>query len=216
MPKPKKVAAPKSENQSVRTEVKIPPLSLETAKLTLVGDTPLLVNRFDEKSKVQIEEGKKSKTPKEKRQFDKPEDQFLRSLYPMGKRGGKPIYGIPVSGIKNTAASATRYVEGLNSVFVKGSFHIMEDNLVEIQGSEPRMDSRFVKVGPFGNKKPSPRYRGIFDKWKVTFTIKYNKSVISLDQIVHLFENAGFSIGLCEYRPEKGGNLGMFHVARSN
>jgi len=176
--------------------------------------SPLLVNRFDEKSKQEIED-KAHKKAKAKKIFDDPETQFKRSLYFMP--GKKVRYGMPTAGIKKAAVSACRFIDGVPMTVAKGSFHVIDEEnsngLTEIKG-KPVMDERIVRVGNFGNKKPCTRYRARFDKWEVTFQIQYNERVISAEQILHLYENAGFSVGLCEYRPEKDGNLGMFQVKR--
>jgi hypothetical protein len=57
------------------------------------------------------------------------------------------------------------------------------------------------------------RYRGVFNEWSTTFALRFNKNVLSPEQIVDLFNTAGFAIGVGEHRPEKNGSLGMFHVA---
>ncbi len=208
MPRPKKV-----ESEAKPKSVLIPPIKFEKARITLVGDTPLLVNRFDEKSKREMED-KTQKRAKGKRDFGSPEEQMKRSLYPVfGKKG---VYGIPAGGIRNCAVSASRFIDGLKGTIARGAFQIVDDvgGLVPITGPAPVIDERIVRVGNFGNKKPCVRYRGRFDKWELTFTVKYNAGVISAEQIANLYENAGFAIGLCEYRPEKNGNCGMFHVKR--
>lgn len=156
---------------------------------------------------------KQQKKAKKGREARDPVQEFKDSLYTMSK--GR--YGIPAAGIKNCAVSACRFIEGIPMTIAKGSFHVFEEEngLIEVKSGKPTLDERIVRIGNFGNKKPMTRYRGRFDKWSVTFNIKYNARAISAEQLLNLYENAGFSVGLCEYRPEKGGNLGMFRVARS-
>lgn len=194
--------------------IEIPSIDFKLATITIEGDTPLLVNKFSEKSKKEIEE-KSTKKAMKKKEFDKPEDQFMASLYVIDAKNH--VYGIPAGGIKKCAIAAAPFVGGdVKKTHLRGAFQIINDSegLIPIQGSKPVMDSRFVRVGNFGNKKPSPRYRARFDKWEISFQVKYNPRMMSVGQLLNLYENAGFAIGLCEHRPEKDGNLGMFHVKR--
>ncbi len=181
------------------------------AKLTLVGDSPLLVNRFDEKSKREMEE-KANKKARLKKEYGTPEEQMQSTLYPM--MGQKGVYGIPASGVKNCAVSACRFIDGVPMTIARGAFQVIDDigGLLPLKASKPEIDARIVRVGNFGNKKPCTRYRARFDKWELSFVVKYNSSVISAEQLLNLYQHAGFAVGLCEYRPEKSGNLGMFSV----
>ena len=43
--------------------------------------------------------------------------------------------------------------------------------------------------------------------------IDYNASVITIEQLINLIEIPGYSVGLCEWRPEKNGPYGRFRVA---
>jgi hypothetical protein len=43
--------------------------------------------------------------------------------------------------------------------------------------------------------------------------VRFNRNVLSAAQIVNLFNTAGFGGGIGEWRPEKDGQFGMFHVA---
>jgi hypothetical protein len=42
--------------------------------------------------------------------------------------------------------------------------------------------------------------------------VRYNANVITLEQLTHLFSQAGFSVGLAEWRVEKNGDKGMFEI----
>lgn len=208
----KKVEAQEAQ-QSVG--IRIPPPPFKRAKITLVGETPLLVHRFGEKARKQIED-KQQKRAKTARLSRDPEAEFESSLYKIS--GGKnPIYGVPASGLKLCAISACRFIDGMKMTLAKGAFHIIAEpghgNLIPIKGSPPVMDTQMVRIGGF-KKTADVRYRGRFDEWEVTFEIKYNSAVISAEQLLNLYENAGFAVGLHEYRPEKGGNYGMFKVKR--
>lgn len=179
-----------------------------------MGETPLMVNRFDEKSKRQMEEKqlKKAKVAREARDI---KAEFESTMYKIP--GKRTTYAIPAAGLKNCAVSACRFVDGVAMTTTKGCFQVINDvdGLIPLKVDKPVVDERIVRVGNFGNKKPMTRYRAKFEKWSCTFDVKLNENVMSVEQLMNLYETAGFHVGLCEYRPEKSGNYGMFSVARS-
>jgi hypothetical protein len=142
---------------------------------------------------------KNKKPPRE------PEKEFLDAMYRLPDGG----YGQPAMSFKNAFVNACRYIDGIPMTFARGALHVMGD-LVRIEGSDPEMDERPVRLQ---GKTAQVRYRPIYKDWRVTLRIKYNASAITPEQIVHQFNVAGFAVGIGEYRPEKNGNLGMFHVA---
>lgn len=190
--------------------VEILALDVRTVTITIEGDSPLLVNQFNQKSKDQITDKQVGRTVGKKAARD-PDAEFEGAKYRMSD--GRT--GIPAAGIKNAIVAACPFLD-LKKTRVQGSLFVLaeENGLIEVKGSEPVMDSQFVRVGPFGKKVPMERYRPRYDNWECTFKIRYNASSISPDNILNLLENAGFAIGLCEYRPQKSGSYGMFHVKR--
>ena len=89
----------------------------------------------------------------------------------------------------------------------RGAFHIVGD-MVEIMG-EPSMREDMVKVGLGAS---DIRYRAEFKKWKVKIKIRYNANAVSQEQVVNLFNVSGFGIGVGDWRPERDGSFGMYHV----
>ena len=97
----------------------------------------------------------------------------------------------------------------------KGAFHVNRgQDLVQIKVSgKPVMREDMVRLSGPGNPADF-RYRASYEKWSVILNIEYNHDVISPQQIAHLFNNAGFSVGVGENRPGKSGDTwGMFKVA---
>src|SRR3546814_7461476 len=92
----------------------------------------------------------------------------------------------------------------------RGSFHF-DGEMLTVQG-EPRPREDMVRVG-MGTA--DIRYRPEFPEWSILAAIKFNASVISAEQIANLLSTAGFAIGIGEWRPERNGQFGRFHVASS-
>ena len=133
---------------------------------------------------------------------EKTEEGFVRAIQD-GARFGFPSVAFKASAV------AAGYRSGVtkNLVSMYGAFHI-DGEFVEIKGI-PEMREDMVRVGM---GVADIRYRGEFKEWSATFQVKYNASVISLEQLVNLFNLGGFACGLGEWRPEKGGAFGMYHI----
>lgn len=189
--------------QKEATEIILPALEIEVVRITLIGDSRLVCHNWDEKAKQQMRD-KQMKKPKVAKATRDPHADYLASLY-VHPDGG---YGFPAVAFKTAAVSACRAVDGVTMTLARGAFHVMGD-LVKIEG-EPNMREDMVRVG---QGTADLRYRGEFPKWRTTFEVRHNARVIAAEQIVNLFNHAGFHVGVGEARPGKAGkNWGMFHV----
>lgn len=206
------------ETPATKEQSFLPVLNIETLYLTLIGDTPLICHRWSEKAKKemldkQMKKAKGAKTAKD------PAQDYIDSLYwlsekpenPTQKQIEKADFGFPAIAFKNAAVGACRHIDGMKMTISRGVFHITGDDngLVKIVGS-PNIREDMVRIGM---GVADIRYRGEFKNWSVTLTVRYNKNVLSEEQIVNLFNTAGFAVGVGEWRPEKDGQNGMFHVA---
>ena len=191
-------AAPRSNT------IEMPKFDLRSLRITLVGDAPLICHAWSQKAKDMMlsTQMKKAKTAKAAKD---PEKDFRDSLYPHPDGG----YGFPAVAFKSAAVDACSHIEGVTKVEARGAFHINGD-LIQITG-EPTSREDMVRVG-MGSA--DIRYRGQFNPWSVDLSIRYNASVLSAEQIIHLFTIAGFSIGIGEWRPQRDGSFGMFRVGK--
>jgi hypothetical protein len=180
-------------------EIKRPDLRL--IQVTIYGKTPLICNKWSEKAKREMLDKQMGK-PKVKA-FKNPEEDYKNSLYELPSGG----YGFPAVAFKNAAVRAASNLD-LTMVQARQMFFVRadEDDCVKIEG-EPNMREDMVRLQ---GKTADIRYRGEFRDWKTTLTIEYNAGVISDEQVVNLFQLAGFSVGVGEWRPEKNGAFGCF------
>jgi hypothetical protein len=180
----------------------IPALEIKTFVLTLVGDTPLITNKFSEKAKQQMRDKQQGRANAGRAKKD-PEADFRGSLYGHPEGG----YGFPAIAFKAAAVDAATCTGSIPKTVVRRAFHI-DCELVKIDGT-PTIREDTVKVG-MGTT--DLRYRGEFLTWSTTFKVSCNPNVLSIEQIVNLFNIAGFSTGVGEWRVERDGNFGRFHV----
>jgi len=188
-----------------KTEVvALAPLEIKAMKLKLVGDAPLICHAWSQKAKQEMLDKQMGKAGAAKKKKAKdPEQDFKDSLY-VHPDGG---HGFPAVAFKAAAVSACRQ-GSLKMTVVRGAFHVVGE-LVKIDG-KPTMREDMVRVG---SGVADIRYRGEFKTWSCELVIRYNNT-LSAEQIVSLFEVAGFSVGIGEWRPEKSptGGYGLFHV----
>lgn len=214
------------KNEAAIIEIK--PINIVTTTVRIAGDTPLIMHRWSEKAKRMILEKQMKKTKSSAKEAKNPIEDFIESIYWME---GKPSeyteeafeeacrngarFGFPVTAIKQATISSA-YRNGLTKdmASLRGAFFIAgegSDLLAEVKGSAPTMREDMVRVGM---GVADIRFRGEFASWYMDLQVSYNANgAYTLDQIINLINVGGFSCGIGEWRPEKDGNYGMYHVA---
>ncbi len=124
-------------------------------------------------------------------------------------------FGFPVTAIKKAAISAAyRNEMSKDKVSLQGCFFIPgegEDQLAEIIcDGVPSIREDSVKVG-MGTA--DLRYRAQFENWRMNILLHYNvNGRLSLSDIINIINLGGQTNGIGEWRIEKSGQFGMFHV----
>lgn len=191
--------------------VTLRPLNLEQIRLKIVGDSELIVHAWSEKAKKEmLAAQQKKKVPKEIRD---PEKEFKACFYVIDPK--KEIYGFPALAINVAIIEAAHKNIGIEKTMVKkairilGNHHIKGMHLLQIHGSKGEMREDMVRIG-MGSA--DLRYRPMFFPWSMEFDVRYDADLVSAETVVNLINRAGFGVGLGEWRPEKKGVSGTFHV----
>ena len=231
------MAAAKKES----TTIQIRPLQIERIKIRIVGDTPFITHAWSEKAKkmmLDAQTGAKSKT--KKRPLKRPFDEFAQGLYWLTPKPEKEVvdantgekimvieeeeffkaidegarFGFPANSFKKSAIAAAYRMGWIpNQTAMKAAFFLnAEDNgeLVEIKGSTPVIREDMVKVG-MGTA--DIRYRPEFPNWYCDMILEYNASGdFSLEDILTCLRAGGYGIGIGEWRPDRNGSFGRYHI----
>lgn len=210
--------------------IQITPISIKTVAIRIVGDTPLIVHAWSEKAKKMMLDAQMGKTKTKAKEKKDPFDDFIQSMYWLEgkpekstpedfekavKNGAK--WGFPVGAIKQAANSAAYRMKWVkNQMELRGSYFLKTEygDMAEIKGCVPQIREDMVRVG-MGTA--DIRYRGEFRDWYIDCIIEYNENgSMRLEQILNCINAGGYTVGIGEWRPEKDGSFGMFHIEVSD
>lgn len=220
-------------------EVAIRKVELFKTKIRIVGDSPLIVHAWSEKAKREMLDTQSGKNKTKKKPCKMPFDDFARALYwitPMptetikdpcngenreiiteelfdqalqeGAKFGFPANSFKIAG--NSAAYRMGWVK--NQMALRGAYFITSEfgELAEIKGDAPMLREDTVRVGMGSSDL---RYRPIFENWYCDLTLTIDKGYgMTLDDIVNVVNAGGSGVGIGEWRPEKDGIFGRYHV----
>lgn len=206
--------------------IEISPIKIEKTTVRIIGDSPLIEHAWSEKAKREMLDKQMKKAKTSAKSAKDPMEDFIRSMYwltPIPEdmteesfntalaNGAR--FGFPVTAIKQASISAAYRLGWVkNKMEMRGVFFIDgdENQMVEIHSDAPVMREDMVKVG-MGTA--DIRYRGEFRNWYIDLNVSFIKnSNIGLEQIVNVINAGGVVCGIGEWRPERDGQYGMYHV----
>ena len=206
--------------------VEIRELNIQEVPIRIVGDTSLIVHAWSEKAKRMMLEAQQKTTKTKAKDIRDPFADFMNSLYWLTEKpkedteeafvkaienGAK--FGFPVGAIKMAANSAAYRLGWVkNQMELRGSYFLKTDfgEMAEIKGCVPECREDMVRIG-MGSA--DLRYRGEFKSWYMDMILQYNASGnMTLEQILNCVNAGGYVCGIGEWRPERDGSNGRYHV----
>jgi hypothetical protein len=202
------------------------PTNYKRFSFIVVGDTPLITHAWSEKARREML-GKQIGITKPGKEARDPQADFLNSLYSMGA-DEEGVFGFPAMGLKKCMLSAAHKDKGLARTSARQGLWldaemvrtrpalagaICDMPLIRIHGSKPEMREDMVRVGSGLNKTSTLAYRAQFTTWAFRVTGRYNSTIFKPASLAFLVREAGESSGLGEWRIEKDGMFGAFHLA---
>ena len=182
---------------------------MKTVNVEIRGTTPLLIHRFGEEAE---QGGATRKIMVQKRD---PREEATKAAY-IAKDG---TYYFSAFSIPNSmgSAGANHKMKGSRKTLrfvVPSAVRVTSDTITILNGAGPaksfEVDSRPVTIP--ATKGRIMRHRPRFDQWGAKFDLLINDDQLSLDSAHQLLNEAGQSVGIGDFRPEKRGPFGTFLV----
>ena len=198
--------------------VEIPEIKIQKLSLNIVGDTGLITHAWAEKALKDMQDKQAGKPKQGKKENRDPDEDYRASLYWLNKKGelitplkkdphDHGMFGFKAIAFKAAAVRAANDC-GVPMTLARRWFRVPDEFVpIEFDRIEKRTDS--VKIG---QGTTDLRYRAEFVNWRCNLVIEFNASITNPGQIFNLFNTAGFGVGVGEWRPERNGINGTFHV----
>lgn len=198
------------------------PPNFKMAVFKIIGTKPLVIHRFSEKIKKQMqkkqEEGKSASSRKNREPQDT--DQLFNDARYISKQGWD---GFHAGSVRNACISACRLV-GFKMVLAKLSLFVEEDGwdateptipLIKIIGKPEKLES----IARVETGQPYVTIRAAYNPWSANVKIRWDADQFRLEDVTNLLTRVGMQVGICEGRPDSrnspGQGWGLFDVQRS-
>lgn len=188
--------------------INLKPINRVRMSFGIRGTSPLIMHKWSEKAKQEMRDkqtkGKKTK----ERDLKDPEEQAKAATYT--DHNGE--IGIPGMALKSAIVGAAHKDIGIEKTLVRKALFLITDDpdkILPIVADEPTIREDMVRVG-MGSA--DLRYRPEFLNWKCAVELEVDSELLQCNDVLALVDRAGFGVGICEWRPEKGGEYGRFEI----
>jgi hypothetical protein len=183
-----------------------------TIDVVIIGTSPLIYNRMSEKARRELLLPKGRKTTIEKATTLKhdPMTEYRESVYRFLTAGQPTLLYHMASAFKGAMATAALDIPGAKKAQI-GRLVWIEGDHIPILGT-PQLFMSIVRSADM-NRTPDVRTRAILPTWGCLLSVSFVKGLINANSIVNLLSAGGMTVGVGDYRPEKGkGNYGQFEL----
>lgn len=234
--KPTNRAHPSRSRQEELTRIVQSAGSTRVMRIKLFGRSPLLPHRFDQKARRVMLEKQMGKARSKTKEAKVPVVDAVNSLYFIGDKPEIPQeyldadpdlvaeelplpflngcrFGVKASSFKQSGVRAAkllghRMTDIRAALFVRSTTGSVE--LVEIlTDSDPVMRCDLVAV----QQTTDLRFRCELRDWRAAIEVEYNSKILTEEEVLAIFADAGKGVGVGDWRPEKNGQHGSFGVS---
>lgn len=188
---------------------------MKTFTVSIVGNTSLLQHRFGEAAEGAANKGTRRNVAAKQLE---PREQAAQVEY-RNDDGTFWLPGASISRLLREAGGGHKLKGSRKSAkyVISGAVFVREDRVTVLDtdggpATYYEVDSRPVVIP--ATKGRVMRHRPRFDGWAASFTLAVNDDIIDPAFVHQLLNEGGVSVGIGDFRPEKGGPFGTFRVTK--
>lgn len=184
---------------------------MKTIQVEIRGVTPLLIHRFNEHA----EQGRTTRRVETTNRD--PREEATKNAY-IADDGTYYFSAFSIPGCMGNAGASHKSTGSRKSLryVVPSAVRMLTDKVTILNGTGPakafEVDSRPVTIP--ATKGRVMRHRPRFDQWGAKFDLLLDDQLLSPEMAQQLLTEAGQSIGIGDFRPEKRGPFGTFRVIK--
>lgn len=184
-------------------------IEMTTITFCVLGTSPLIMNRFQQKAwqELLLPSARKNHAERAATLKHDPVAEFRGAAYRNRDLNSPAYTHIPNGSFKGALASAALDIPGATKAKMERLTAIVETN-IDLFGI-PNIFCAMVRNSDM-NRTPDVRTRPIFPEWAAKVSVRYVRSLLTERTIANLFGAAGMIVGIGDWRPQKNGSYGCW------
>ena len=182
----------------------------------LLGTSPLIMNRFQEKEKrrILLPPRAQNRAARATSLKHNPREEFRNSIYRCRDENAPTLVHLPDNALKKAMAQVAIDTPGATKAEI-GRLVTITSPTVHLYGI-PLLHMAMVRQADI-KKTPDIRTRAYFPQWACKVEIRYIRDLVTMDDILRLLTNAGVITGVGDGRQEKGSfSFGLWELVAHN
>lgn len=192
-------------------------MEIHTRQVTfnIVGISPMIMHRFDQKAwrELLLPSQQKNRAEKAMTLKHDPVAEFRGALYRSRNANAPTAIHVPSGSFHNALGQAAIDIPGAAKSEIKRLTTVV-DETVHLYGL-PLLGCHMVRNSGI-NGAPDVRTRPIFREWACSITLRFIADLVKEKQLAALMGAAGHIVGVGDWRGQKGGPFGRFRLCGEN
>jgi hypothetical protein len=207
------MARPKnSATDASHTITEVLKITTGTFECYVLGTSPIILNRMSEKvqRELLLPRGRKTEVEKATTLKHDPIAEYRASPYTLKDTKQPTLLAQLATAFKKALMTAALDMPGARKAQI-GRLTWIEGEHVGLYGV-PKLFMRTTRSADM-NRTPDVRTRAIVPEWAARLEVTFVQPLITAQSVANLLAAAGITVGVGDWRPEKGaGNYGQFRI----